>query len=1230
MKTNKIIIVTIVSLIFFSSVLLTNVNAVSDKTSKEVKSRMLTNEKIPIIVMLKDKSSFQTLSKENGISVSKDISENSQHNIAFLLNDEKKRDKADEIKQFWIVNAIAVNATPELIEQLSTRDDVKSIEIDSQMHMIEEYSTHVSQGQIDRATSEIKRINATKAWELGMDGTGINVSVIDTGIYATHPDISGRVIKWIDYINSSQILPYDDNGHGTHVAGTVGGNGAGGMTTGVAPNVSLFVAKVLNYHGDGDSSDVISAIEWSVLNKADIISLSLGGGRDLVMKETINNAISAGVTVIAAAGNSGPGAGTISYPAGEKNVIAVGAVDSLDNIRSFSSRGPITVDGEELIKPDVSAPGVCINSLSNSEGYAYCWSGTSMATPHVSGTVALILQAARKNGSNLSPAQIKNILETAIIDLGITGKDKTFGAGRINVFAAIAPSIIANPTGYQGSLAAKNGSRIVINASIHDAIAGVRNASVNVSSINPSLNNISLLNVSGLWINDTLIVRALDGIYNLNMTAYNHMGYVNNFVQLSVMIDNTPPIVQINPISYDGVTASRTGGIIEFNVSVEDPTVNSVSSGAKNASVNISMINTTGIIELTNELEFWKARCTVDKTLVDGIYFLNVTFFDNAGNMNNTSQANVSIDNTPPFITINPIFYQRGTGAKTGNFIQFNFTAEDPIINGTSSGLKNASVNVSQINNTGKIELTNNSGFWKGNVTFDKTLIDGNYSLNVSFSDNSGNINNSMQINISIDNTPPLVNELSVSSTFLNLTDSINITANITSSDMVSQVNQSELFARVTYPNGTSIDYNLSNGGGSLFTKNFTDTAQYGRYNVTILANDTTGNTNSSRRTQFVTTYMTNQLVVTGANTETLTVAPYSNTTVRMFTNNSSIGMINISRSKVNLTSNALEVTNPDIYIFVNASPGIMNNLSYVILRVYYTDSDVSSYVESSLRLNRWNISSSDWDKLSGAGSYPYVNDAGVDTVNNFVWANLTGLSEFAVTGDIYVAPTPQSPGGSGGGGGGGGGSSGENYSNIQVTEKHDLAIYKDKVTSYRFTTNSSPIMFVNITGNVSFGEISTSLEVLWNTSTMVKKDPPGIMYKNANIWVGSSSFNSPRNIKHGAIRFRVKNSWIEDNKIETVMMVKWNKNEWEYLQTNEILKDDEFTYYDAFAQLFSNFAITGTKDRTTTEKITTILETRSVTLAKEPAQRVTPMIEHTKKNPGFGSIMAILGLWGV
>jgi len=466
----KLIIIAVVII-----VLLVNTEAASDKTSIKVKSLMLKGEKIPIILIMKDSPSFNTLSQENSVRLLKRHATDGQQNIANLLNEEKKRDKADKVKQFWIVNAVALNATPELIEQLSAREDVESIEFDSQVHMIEDSSIQVSRGQIDNATNEIKRINATRAWEIGLDGTGINVSVIDTGIYATHPDIDGRVIKWIDYV-SHLSSPYDDNGHGTHVAGTVGGNGAGGMTTGVAPNVSLFGAKVLNSIGSGYSSDVIYAIEWSIDNKADIISLSLGGDRDLAMKIAINNAMSAGVTVIAAAGNSGPGAGTINFPAGEKNVIAVGAVNSFDNISSFSSRGPITVDGEELIKPDISAPGVCINSLSKSGGYEYCWSGTSMATPHVSGTAALLLQAARKNGILLSPAQVRSNLENTSGDLGSAEKDNVYGAGRIDVFEAIRKYASSTINGTVEDHNTKTGIANVI-VSTNTSISTITNAS---------------------------------------------------------------------------------------------------------------------------------------------------------------------------------------------------------------------------------------------------------------------------------------------------------------------------------------------------------------------------------------------------------------------------------------------------------------------------------------------------------------------------------------------------------------------------------------------------------------------------------------------------------------------------------------------------------------------------------------------------------------------------------
>ncbi|MBU4075420.1 MAG: PGF-pre-PGF domain-containing protein, partial [Euryarchaeota archaeon] len=761
------------------------------------------------------------------------------------------------------------------------------------------------------------------------------------------------------------------------------------------------------------------------------------------------------------------------------------------------------------------------------------------------------------------------------------------------------PTVTANPTVYPANQnAARNGSLITLNATIIDLGTGVKNATVNASHVNSSLGNIILNNNSGFWTNSSVIVNTSDGIYYLNITAYDNAGNLNNTVQITVIVDNTPPTITTAQTNYpSGLTAAKNGTSITLNASISD-----YPAGVKNATVNASQVNgSLGIIILNNNSGFY-TNSTVIVNTSDGTYRLNITTYDNASNKNDTVQISVIVDNTPPNnITINPVTYQRGSAANNRSIIGFIASADDPLINSTSAGLKNASVNVSLINNTGRIELTNQSGIWRGNATFDKFITDDNYSLNVTFFDHAGNINNSVQINVSIDNTPPSVTNVSLSFQFIDVSSFTNISANITSLDEVSLVNQSEVFARVTFPNSTSINYPMNATGGSLFYYNFTDTAQYGRFNVTILANDTTGNINSTQRIQFATVFITNnESVVTQANNSTVVNAPLSNTTLYLFTNNTSVGAINITQSRINMTSNELTITNPGIYVNVSVSSSIRNNLSYVIIYVNYTEAEVSSYVESTLRLYRWNTSSSMWDWLSGAGSFPYVNNAGVDTTNNFVWANLTELSEFAVSGELYVPPaqtTTSSSSGGGGGGGGGGGASAENFSNILLKERADAYVFKDKVAAFFFKL-ADPIVYVNITGNFNSGEVTTTVEVLKSTSTLVNYSAPGTVYKNINIWAGASGFNSPKNIKEGLIVFKILNSWMSDNKVKSkdVVMVKWNgsDNAWISLETKEVSKDDNHTFFEAKSNLFSTpFAITTTSG--TTSGVT------------EPTPEVTP-----------------------
>ncbi len=400
------------------------------------------NEKIPAIIILKDQT--------NGYSAD-DISqiENSQKGIMALLEEKKSNNQAQKIKSIKLVNAIAVEATPEVLTSLANRPDVLKVELD-EVVSIAGYPTPIPQETKASASTQeitttnawgVDKIGAPAVWQQGINGEGILVAVVDTGIDATHPDLDDlddnpvtndpKLVGWIDYVNGAPS-PYDDHGHGTHVSGTISGTGANSVQTGVAPGTQLIAAKVFNSDGWGYTSDIILAFEWAVDNNADIISFSGGGSHESVYTTTINNVVAAGVVPVVAAGNEGPGASTVHCPGDEVNSLTVGATDSSDIIAWFSSRGPVTLDGQTYIKPDVSAPGVSVTSTLPGGGYA-AWDGTSMATPHVSGTAALMLE----NNPDLSPAEVKQTLEDTARDLGVSGKDNDYGSGRINAYEAV-------------------------------------------------------------------------------------------------------------------------------------------------------------------------------------------------------------------------------------------------------------------------------------------------------------------------------------------------------------------------------------------------------------------------------------------------------------------------------------------------------------------------------------------------------------------------------------------------------------------------------------------------------------------------------------------------------------------------------------------------------------------------------------------------------------------------
>lgn len=270
-----------------------------------------------------------------------------------------------------------------------------------------------------------KDIHADLAWDKvdAAKRSNVTIAILDTGINFSHEDLQANIVPGYNFVNNN-TNPVDNHGHGTHVAGIAAAvvNNSKGVA-GVSGGSKIMPVKVLGDNGSGDYSSIINGIKYAVDHGAKVISMSLGGpGSSQAMQDAINDALSRGVSVVAASGNSN---GPVVFPGNCNGVITVGAIDSNHQRASFSNYGP------EL---DVVAPGVGIISSTKGSPASYTtMSGTSMATPFVSGVVALVKAA----NSNLSSSQVNAIINQSTIDLGTAGFDNYFGNGLIDANKAV-------------------------------------------------------------------------------------------------------------------------------------------------------------------------------------------------------------------------------------------------------------------------------------------------------------------------------------------------------------------------------------------------------------------------------------------------------------------------------------------------------------------------------------------------------------------------------------------------------------------------------------------------------------------------------------------------------------------------------------------------------------------------------------------------------------------------
>jgi subtilisin family serine protease len=452
----------------------------------------------------------------------------------------------------------------------------------------------------------IDRINVPQAWAQS-SGEGVKIAILDTGV-GPHPDIT--VYGGYDFVNNDAD-PSDDNGHGTHVAGTLAAVFNDFGVVGVAPQAHIYSVKILGSDGKGNSAWAIQGIEWAVNNDVQIISMSWNASNTWSLRAAVNNAYNSGILLIAAAGNEN---NKVAYPAADESVIAVSATKQ-DNTRAdFSGVGSAV---------ELAAPGVDINSTWLNDGYAVM-SGTSMATPHVSGVAALVWA---KNPA-LTNIEVRRILQDSAVDLDVTGRDIYYGYGFVDAHAAIlaTPSAIeadftwSPSTVYAGGTVTFDASA---SSSQHSIITGYtwdfgdgNNATLNTPIATHTY--------------------ASAGSFDVTLTVHDEFGFSNSTSKpVRVLQDEVPPVTAAN---YDGswqttdftitlVATDNESGVKETYYRINNETIKTaradghpvITSEGANNTLEYWSVDNAGNVEPPNILTDIK----LDKTAPEGSVIIN-------------------------------------------------------------------------------------------------------------------------------------------------------------------------------------------------------------------------------------------------------------------------------------------------------------------------------------------------------------------------------------------------------------------------------------------------------------------------------------------------------------------------------------------------------------------------------------------------------------------------------
>jgi len=409
--------------------------------------------KVTVVIKLQG-ASLAGVEEERVVEELKQQAAQSQRRVLAFLRGED----TTVLNTFWLTNAILAEVPVDLLDKFSSLAEIERLFENFKITIPEPLEEEdLPQVLSVNYTWGLEKIGAPEVWGMNITGSGVRVAVLDTGVDITHLDLAGKMWTddpedptypggWIEFSGNGSIVvgstPHDTYGHGTHCSGTVLGGDASGVAIGVAPDATLMHCLMMP-HGYGTYAIFVAALQWAINPfdqygepagaAADVVSLS-GGFYEQVdaFIEPIENMKAAGVVPVMSIGNGGEG--TSGSPGNVYEAFGIGATDIEDLVAGFSSGEVVDWPAshpEPYIKPDFSAPGVGIYS-SVPGGYE-SWQGTSMAAPHVAGTVALMLEG----NPTLTVEDVYAAIQETAVDLGDEGQDTRYGWGRIDAFEAV-------------------------------------------------------------------------------------------------------------------------------------------------------------------------------------------------------------------------------------------------------------------------------------------------------------------------------------------------------------------------------------------------------------------------------------------------------------------------------------------------------------------------------------------------------------------------------------------------------------------------------------------------------------------------------------------------------------------------------------------------------------------------------------------------------------------------